>query len=70
RVFVDVPHERLDDEVVRVMTDERLALAQGWRACEVPGWSMTELTVGDATLAWDVDAQLAALRALVDTARG
>lgn len=70
RVFVDATPERLDDEVVRVMTDDRVALAHGWGACEVPGWSMTELTVGDATLAWDVDAQLAALRGLFDAARG
>ncbi|MEO7746744.1 MAG: aminotransferase class I/II-fold pyridoxal phosphate-dependent enzyme [Actinomycetota bacterium] len=70
RVFVDVPHERLDDEVVRVMTDDRVALMGFGRATEVPGWSMTELTVGDATLAWDLEDQLAALRALVDAARG
>ena len=69
-MFVDAPHEQLDDEVVRVMTDDRVALAQGWRTCEVPGWSMTELTVGDATLAWDLDDQLAALRGLVVAVRG
>ena len=68
RVFVEAAPERLDDEIVRVMTEDRLALVHGWRQAEVPGWSMTELTVGDATLAWDVDEQLAALRALFTAA--
>ncbi len=30
---------------------------------------MTELTVGDATLAWDLEDQLAAMRGLLSTAR-
>ena len=40
-----------------------------WRAAEVPGWSVTELTVGDATLAWEVDEQLAAVEAVLRLAR-
>ena len=40
-----------------------------WRAAEVPGWSVTELTVGDATLAWEVDEQLAAVDAVLQLAR-
>ncbi len=41
-----------------------------WEAADVPGWSLTELTVGDATLDWHLDEQVAAVQALITTARG
>ncbi|MCU0266417.1 MAG: beta-eliminating lyase-related protein [Actinomycetia bacterium] len=68
RVFVDVPPDRLEEATVRVMETEGVALAHGWRAAEVPGWAMTELTVGDATLEWAVAEQVAAVRELVSAA--
>lgn len=64
RVFVDVPHERLEEATVRVMETDKVALAGTWRPADVPGWAMSELTVGDATLDWGVDEQVAALQAL------
>jgi hypothetical protein len=52
------------------MERDQLALLARWRATDVPGWAMAELTVGDATLRWDVDEQVAEVHALVTTARG
>jgi threonine aldolase len=69
RLFVDVAHDRLEEAAVRMMEDQHLAPASWWRAAEVPGWAMTELTVGDATLDWDVDEQVAVMAALVADAR-
>lgn len=69
RVFVDVPHDRLESAAVRTMETDGVAVASGWRPADVPGWSMSELTVGDATLAWDVDEQLVALNTVFATAR-
>lgn len=51
------------------METEQAALAYWWRAAEVPGWAMTELNVGDATLAWELEDQLAAMRRMLDGAR-
>jgi threonine aldolase len=69
RIFVDLPSELLEEAGLRVMETERVALTSWWRPAEVPGWAMTELHVGDATLAWDVEDQVAALRDLFDVAR-
>lgn len=69
RVFVDAPAEALDAVSLEVMERERVALSFRWRASEVPGWSVTELTAGDATLDWEVDEQVAAFAALVRDAR-
>ncbi|WP_404348663.1 hypothetical protein LG324_13495 [Phycicoccus jejuensis] len=69
RVFVDAPLEALEEATLRVMETDHVALASRWRPAEVPGWAMTELTVGDATLDWDVEDQLAAMRSLVSAAR-
>lgn len=70
RVFVDAPVDRLDTVAVEVMEADRVALTGGWRRTDAPGWSMTELTVGDATLAWGVEEQVAALGSLFARARG
>lgn len=69
RVFVDLPADRLEETTVRMMETDRVALASWWREADVPGWAMTELTVGDATLDWDVKEQVAALSTLYATAR-
>ena len=69
RVFVDLPVEALDEATLRTMETDHVALAYWWRPAEVPGWAMTELHVGDATLAWDLEDQLSAMRDLLDTAR-
>ena len=69
RVFVQADSEALEEATVRVMESDRLALAFRWRAAEVPGWSVTELTAGDATLAWPVAEQVAAFAGLVAGAR-
>jgi threonine aldolase len=69
RIFVDLPGELLEEAACRVMETDQVALASWWRPAEVPGWSMTELHVGDATLAWAIEDQLAALRDLFTAAR-
>lgn len=70
RVFADCPVELLDEATLHMMETEQVALAYWWRPAEVPGWSMTELSVGDATLEWDLEEQVAAMRDLFGTARG
>lgn len=69
RVFVDATVEALEEATLRDMETDHVALASWWRPAEVPGWAMTELTVGDATLDWDLEDQLAAMRTLVSVAR-
>jgi threonine aldolase len=69
RVFTDLPVEHLDEATLRMMETDRVALPSWWRPAEVPGWAMTELHVGDATLAWDLEDQLAAMRGLLSAAR-
>ena len=68
-VLVDVDHARLAEASLLTMERTGTALFGWWRPTEVPGWSLTELTVGDATLDWDVAEQVAAVEALVDLAR-
>ena len=69
RVFADLSVERLDEATLRVMETDQVALPSWWRPAEVPGWAMTELHVGDATLAWDLEDQLSAMRDLFSAAR-
>jgi hypothetical protein len=70
RVFVGAPPEALTEAAILRMENDQLALLARWQPTDVPGWAMAELTVGDATLSWDVDEQVAAVRALITTARG
>lgn len=65
RLFVDAPADALEDANVVAMESDKVALLGWCRPAEVPGWTMTELTVGDATLAWPVEQQVAAVDALV-----
>jgi threonine aldolase len=69
RIFVDLPAERLEEAGLRAMEADKVALTSWWRPAEVPGWAMTELHVGDATLGWSVEDQLAALGDLLNAAR-
>ncbi|MFN8147732.1 MAG: beta-eliminating lyase-related protein [Candidatus Nanopelagicales bacterium] len=69
RLFVDVADEYLAEAGLRIAEQTRTALVLGWDAADVPGWSMTEITVGDATLAWSTDEQVAALEDQIALAR-
>ena len=69
RVFADLSVELLDEATLRMMETDQVALPSWWRPAEVPGWAMTELYVGDATLAWDLEDQLAAMGDLFSLAR-
>lgn len=69
RLFVDVAPGALDEAGLQVMEQQHVALTGRWRAAEVPGWAMTEVTAGDVTLDWPVDEQVAAVAALVVSAR-
>lgn len=68
RVLVDVPDDALQEAELHQMEEERTAVAF-WHAAAVPGWSYTEVVVGDATMQWDVSSQVAAVAALLDAAR-
>jgi hypothetical protein len=69
RLFIEAPVDAVEEANISAMEQDKIALLGWCRATEVPGWTMTELTVGDATLDWDVEEQVAALSALVDRAR-
>jgi threonine aldolase len=66
RLFVDVPADALEDANVAVMESDKVALLGWCRPAEVPGWTMTEVTVGDATLDWSVQEQVAAVQGLLE----
>lgn len=68
RFFAERPIPLLDEAGLRVMETEQTALTSWWRPAEVPGWALTELTVGEATLEWAVVDQVAALHDLIDAA--
>jgi threonine aldolase len=69
RLFVDVDVERVREASLLTMEREHLSVSGWWMPAEVPRWSLTEVTAGDATLTWSVDEQVAAVAALVDLAR-
>jgi threonine aldolase len=69
RLFVDVGRDHLVEAGLRIAEEQHVALVLGGEAAEVPGWAFTELTVGDATLDWAVDDQVAALAGQIDLAR-
>ncbi len=68
RLFADVAVEVIEEATLRTMETDHVALAHWWRPAEVPGWAMTELHTGDATLDWGLEDQLAALRGLLSAA--
>ena len=69
RLLVDVEHDSLLEAGLRIAETQHLALVLGWAAADVPGWSVTEITAGDATLAWSVDEQVAGLADQIAQAR-
>ena len=69
RLFVDVPHEHLVEAGLRIAEQRKVALVLGWDAADVPGWALTEMTVGDATLDWSLDEQLTAVIEQIADAR-
>ena len=66
RLFIDASTDALEDASVAVMESDKVALLGWCRPAEVPGWTMTELTAGDATLDWPVEDQVVAMKALLD----
>ena len=69
RVFVEIPAEQLEEATLLMMEKDQICPAFWWGQADAPGWAMTEVNVGDATLGWDVEEQLAVLSALFDSAR-
>jgi threonine aldolase len=81
RVFPDPPHTNAfvlyADVAPDVLNETALARAESTHewvigrvvAADVPGWSMTELTVGPATMGWSVDELAEAISGLVSAAR-
>ncbi len=69
RLFVDVEVDRAREAALRVAEEQHVALVFGWDAADVPGWSLTEITAGDATLAWTVAEQVEALEGMLALAR-
>ena len=55
RIHVEREVPDLDERRVVAMEREQVRLSPPWAASTTPGWSWTELTVGPATMEWDVD---------------
>jgi threonine aldolase len=55
RIHVEREVADLDERRVVAMEREQVRLSPPWFASDTPGWSWTELTVGPATMQWDVD---------------
>lgn len=50
RLFAPGAPDQLRERVAAVVEETKVALPAGWRATDVPGWSMTEVTVSPATM--------------------
>lgn len=61
RIHVEREVADLDERRVVAMEHEHLRASPPWSASATPGWSWTELTVGPATMEWDVDEAVDAL---------
>lgn len=61
RIHVQREVGDLDERRVVAMEREHLRLSPPWAASDTPGWSWTEITVGPATMDWDVDEAVDAL---------
>jgi threonine aldolase len=55
RIHVEREVDDVNERRVTAMEREHLALTPRWAASDVPGWSLTELGVGPATMEWDLD---------------
>jgi threonine aldolase len=69
RLFVDVGAASVREASLRVAEERHVSLVFGWEAADVPGWSLTEVTAGDATLAWPVSEQVEAIADMLALAR-
>jgi threonine aldolase len=69
RLFVDVEAASVREASLRVAEERQVSLVFGWDAADVPGWAFTEITAGDATLAWPVAEQVDAMAAMLALAR-
>jgi len=61
RIHVEREMADLDESRVVAMEREHLRLSPPWSTAATPGWAWTELTVGPATMQWDVDEAVDAL---------
>jgi threonine aldolase len=61
RIHVEREMADLDECRVVAMEREHLRLSPPWSTSPTPGWAWTELTVGPATMQWDVDEAVDAL---------
>jgi len=67
RLHVEREVADLDERRVIAMERDHVRLSPPWFASDTPGWSWTELTVGPATMEWQVDEAVDALvRVFVD----
>lgn len=64
RVSFDQPADAVNERILTALERDRVALLQPVQPGEMPGTSWTELTVGAATMEWDVDEAAAALAGL------
>jgi threonine aldolase len=55
RLHVEREVVDLDERRVVAMERDHVRLSPPWFASDTPGWSWTELTVGPATMEWEVD---------------
>lgn len=55
----------LAENTLRLLEDEHVLTARGWRPADVPGWSWTELSVGSATMDWTAQEVADALASIV-----
>ena len=65
-VYLHGDAERLMDAITAIARDERVSLARGLSGCELPGYCMFELSVGDAAFALSDDEIAAYFRRVMD----
>nr|WP_163570710.1 beta-eliminating lyase-related protein [Fodinicola feengrottensis] len=67
-VYVDADSDRLDEATVAYAQREKKTTTFWWGPTVVPGWSKTEISVGEATLGWKPGEIADTLQELVDRA--
>lgn len=69
RLYVDVAEASVVEAGLQLMERDHVAVSGWWMSADVPGWSFTEVVVGEATLAWGLDEQVGTIAGLVAAAR-
>ncbi len=69
-LYLDVAHAALAEAALVHAETTREWVVGRVAAADVPGWSMTEVTVGPATMEWSVDELVAAVTSVVSAAQG